>query len=176
MKENFAEGVDAISIVEDPAIEENFIYLSHGSKPLTFAKVSEERRIIVGPALIPNMPIYRKNGEDEFYVYFTKDTVQRVAHKFIAEGRQGQATLDHAVRAGGVSVVESWVVEDETNDKLLAYGLKAPKGAWMVMMKIDNNAIWEDYIKTGKVKGFSIEGYFSEKKISARAQLKRVIA
>jgi hypothetical protein len=176
LSDALGDGVDAISIVENPAIEENFVYLSKGAERVVFNKVSDEQRIVVGAALIPNMPIYRDMNGDEFYVYFTSDTVKQVAHKFIAQGRQGQATIEHAVRVSGVSVVESWVVEDESRDKALAYGLKAPKGAWMVMMKINNDAVWEDYVKTGKVKGFSIEGFFSKKSVSARAQLKRIIA
>lgn len=175
MDEALANGVDAISIVRDPAIEENFIALNK-QQPVKFAKVNEERRIIVGAALIPNLPIYRNIKDEEFYVYFTSETVRRVAHKFIGDGRQSQATIEHAVRIGGVKVVESWVVEDEARDKALTFGIVPKRGTWMVMMRIDNDTIWNDFIKTGEVRGFSIEGFFAEKRISARAQLKRVIS
>lgn len=162
-------GIQAISIVESPAIEENFVALK--AQEVQFAKQDEEKRILLGAALIPNKPIYRNNGEEEFYVYFTKDTIRRASEMFFQNGNQNQSTLEHQAELKGLSVVESWIVEDEQKDKSRIYGLEMPVGTWMVSMKVNNDDIWTNYVKTGKVKGFSIEGYFVDKVNFASQQM-----
>ena len=154
-------GIQAISIVENPAIEENFVALK--SQEVQFAKQDEEKRILLGAALIPNKPIYRQNGEEEFYVYFTKDTIRKASELFFQNSNQNSSTLEHEVELNGMSVVESWIVEDEEKDKSRIYGLDMPVGTWMVSMKVNNDDIWENYVKTKKVLGFSIEGFFVDK-------------
>ena len=154
-------GIEAISVVESPAIEENFLALQ--SEEVKLAEVDKERRILMGAALIPNKPIYRRNGKDEFYIFFSKETVLKASQLYLKKGRQGEATLEHQKKIVGLTVVESWLVEDEIHDKSRKYGLNMPIGTWMVSMKVDNDEIWNDYVKTGKVKGFSIEGYFADK-------------
>jgi len=156
-------GVDAISIVESPAIEEQFIALS--KQQIQFKVQNEDKRILIGAALVPNKPIYRydeKTGE-EYYVYFAQDTIRKASELYMIKGNQNNATLEHAEELSGLSVVESWIIEDENNDKSRAYGLEYPVGTWVVMMKVNNEAIWNEYIKEGKVKGFSIEGWFSQR-------------
>ena len=154
-------GIQAISIVENPAIEENFVALK--SQEVQFAKQDEEKRILLGAALIPNKPIYRQNGEEEFYVYFTKETIRKASELFFQNSNQNSSTLEHEVELNGMSVVESWIVEDEEKDKSRIYGLDMPVGTWMVSMKVNNDDIWENYVKTKKVLGFSIEGFFIDK-------------
>jgi hypothetical protein len=156
-------GVDAISIVESPAIEEQFIALS--KQQIQFKVQNEDKRILIGAALVPNKPIYRydeKTGE-EYYVYFAQDTIRKASELYMIKGNQNNATLEHAEELSGLSVVESWIIEDENNDKSRAYGLEYPVGTWVVMMKVNNEAIWNEYIKEGKVKGFSIEGWFAQR-------------
>ena len=153
-------GIEAVSIVEFPAIESNFIALSEN---LELAKVDDEKKILMGAALIPNKNIYRKNGDDEYYIFFSNDTVRKASELFLMNSNQKNATLEHEKKLKDLSVVESWIVEDTEMDKSKKYGLNAPVGTWMVSMKVNNDAIWNDFVKTGKVKGFSIEGYFSDK-------------
>jgi hypothetical protein len=153
-------GVEAISVVEFPAIEENFIALN---QQLQLAKVDEEKRILMGAALIPNKNIYRRNGEDEYYIFFSDATVKKASELFLMNSNQNNATLEHQKKINDLSVVESWIVEDTEMDKSKKYGLNAPLGTWMVSMKVNNDTIWNDFVKTGKVKGFSIEGYFADK-------------
>ena len=153
-------GVEAISIVEFPAIEENFVALN---QQLQLAKVDDEKRILMGAALIPNKNIYRRNGEDEYYIFFSEDTVKKASELFLMNSNQNNATLEHEKKINDLSVVESWIVEDTEMDKSKKYGLNAAVGTWMVSMKVNNDAIWTDFVKTGKVKGFSIEGYFADK-------------
>jgi hypothetical protein len=162
-------GIQAISIVENPAIEEDFIALN--AQKVEFATQNQEKRILMGAALIPNKPIYRRAGEEEFYVYFSKDTIRKASELFFQNGNQNKSTLEHDSELMGLSAVESWIVEDEVKDKSRVYGLEMPVGTWMVSMKVNNDDIWENYVKTGKVKGFSIEGYFVDKVNFAKQEM-----
>ena len=162
-------GIDAISLVEQPAIESDFIAMN--SQLLQFKTQDEEKRIVMGAALIPDKPIYRKSGEEEYYVYFSKKTVRRAMELYFKNGNQANATLEHEHTLNGLHVVESWIVEGE-QDKSRMYGLEVPVGTWMVSMKVENDAIWEKFVKEGSVKGFSIEGYFANKYEMSRATVK----
>jgi hypothetical protein len=155
-------GIEAISIVDRPAIEENFIALSKEQK-IELAEVDKEKRILMGAALIPNKNIYRQNGEDEYYIYFSDDTVRQASQLFLMRGNQNQSTLEHEAKLHGLSVVESWIIEDDVHDKSRKFGMDLPVGTWMVSMKVNNDEVWENYVKTGLVSGFSIEGYFTDK-------------
>ena len=165
-EENEVTGIEAVSIVEAPAIESDFVALK--SQEIQLAKVDDEKKILMGAALIPNKPIYRKQGEKEYYVYFSADTVRKASELFFQNGNQNNATIEHKMQVNNLTVVESWIVENKEKDKSSLYGLDVPEGTWMISMKVNNNEIWNDFVKTGKVKGFSIEGYFADKaKLSA---------
>jgi len=161
-EEKLLHGVDAISIVEHPAIEEDFITLSKDYK-FEFKEVDNEKRILMGAAMIPEKPIYRRDGEEEYYVFFTKETIQRAAELYLTNGKQGNATLEHQAKLTGLTLVESWIIEDSQKDKSAAYGLEYPVGTWMVSMKVNNDDVWKEYVKEGRVKGFSIEGWFMQR-------------
>lgn len=154
-------GVDAISVVETPAIESNFVALK--AEEIKLAQVDTEKRILMGAVLIPEKPIYRRNGEDEYYIYFSKDTVNKASQLFFQNGNQNNWTLEHGKEIKGLTVVESWIVEDMAKDKSAIYNLSVPVGTWMASVKVEDDGIWNDYVKTGKVKGFSLEGYFADK-------------
>ena len=159
-EEDEVSGIEAVSIVESPAIESDFIALKN--QEFKFAEVNKEKRILMGAALIPNKPIYRRSKEDEYYIYFSKDTVRKASELFFIRGNQNNSTLEHNVPLTGLTAVESWIVEDE-KDKTRFYGLDVLIGTWMLSMKVQNDDVWNDYVKSGKVKGFSIEGYFADK-------------
>jgi len=156
-------GIEAISIVSAPAIEEGFIALKK-EEQVRLAEVDKDKRLLIGAALIPDKTIYRKTGDEEFYIYFSKETVARASQMYLQAGNQGQATLEHASeKLEGMNIVESWLIEDEVHDKSRKYGLDLPLGTWMVTMKVDNDLIWNQQIKTNLVSGFSIEGYFIDR-------------
>ena len=159
LDENSVEGIEAISIVENPAIEEDFVALKN--EEVQLAQI--DKQLLVGALLIPNKPIYRRKGEDEYYIYFSKDTIRKAAEMYLMKGNQNNSTLEHQHSLNGLTLVESWLVEDETHDKSRKYGLNVPVGTWMGVVKVNNDEVWNDYVKTGKVKGFSIEGYFIDK-------------
>ena len=161
-EDELLSGIEAISIVDRPAIQENFIALKE-QKRHQLAEVDKEKRILMGAALIPNKKIYRADGEDEYYIYFSDDTVRKASELFLMRGNQNKSTLEHQAELHGLSVVESWIIEDEVHDKSRKYDMELPVGTWMVSMKVNNNEVWENYVKTGLVKGFSIEGYFTDK-------------
>ena len=166
------QGVEAISIVENPAIESDFVALK--SEEVKLAEVDKEKRILMGAVLIPEKPIYRRNGEDEYYIYFSKDTVIKASQLFLKKGNQGNSTLEHSKQIEGLTVVESWIVEDLTKDKSALYNLSVPVGTWMASVKVDNDEIWNDYVKTGKVKGFSLEGHFADQ-LEKKKELSKVL-
>ena len=161
-------GVTAMSVVDLPAIEENFIFFSNQKQE--FKEVDSEKRILMGAAMIPDKKIYRKEKEEEFEVFFSKDTVIKASQLFLKNNNQSEATLQHESGVKGLTVVESWIIEDEIHDKSRKFGLEMPVGTWMISMKVDNDDIWNDYVKTGKVKGFSIEGYFADKLVKQSTQ------
>jgi len=156
-------GIEAISVVENPAIDEFFIALKKDDNLIRLAEVDKEKRLLMGGALIPNKPIYRSNGEDEFYIYFSKETIVKASQMFLKKGNQSKSTLEHTPKQlDGMTVVESWIVEDTDIDKSNLYGLKMPVGTWMITMSVDNNNIWEK-VRKNLIRGFSIEGYFADK-------------
>jgi hypothetical protein len=154
-------GIEAISVVENPAIEEDFIALK--SQEVKLAEVDKEKRILLGPLLIPNKPIYRRNSDQEYYIYFSRDTVRKASELYLIRGNQNNSTLEHQYELNGLSLVESWIIEDQQKDKSALYGMELPIGTWMGAVKVNNDEVWNEYVKSGKVKGFSIEGYFVDK-------------
>jgi hypothetical protein len=161
-EEALLSGIEAISIVDRPAIQENFITLKEQPK-VDLAEVDNEKRILMGPALIPNKNIYREDEDGEYYIYFSEDTVRKASELFLTRGNQNKSTLEHEASLHGLTVVESWIIEDDVHDKSKKYDFNLPVGTWMVSMKVNNDEVWDKYVKTGLVKGFSIEGYFTDK-------------
>jgi len=154
-----------ISLVENPAIESDFMYF--GKETEMFAAVDNEKHMLIGAILIPDKKIIRVEADGTPYeVFFTKDTVAKLAQNYLAKKYTDQATLEHDQKIKNVTLVESWI-KDGQFDKSNNYGLNLPKGTWVGMFKITDDKLWKDYIKTGKVKGFSIEGLFSHKLIKA---------
>jgi len=154
-------GVEAISIVESPAIESDFVALKN--QEIKLAEVDKEKKILMGALLIPNKPIYRNGAEGEYYIYFSKDTIVKASQLFLQKGNQSNSTLEHAEPLSGLTLVESWIVESKEQDKSAMYGLDVPVGTWMGSVKVNNDEVWNEYVKSNKVKGFSIEGYFADK-------------
>lgn len=166
----FKVGMDsetyAISMVEMPAIESNFVALAKEEEEKRQVLLeTNERHMVYGAALIPDMDIYRNDGEHEYYINFTKDTIEKMSQDFMKEYRQHEVTVDHEDIANEVCVVESWLVEDPYRDKSNALGINVPQGTWMVGMKVNNIETW-DRIKEGSLKGFSVESMVSLEEFS----------
>ena len=159
-----ALAIDAISLVSAPAIEQDFVFFGKEKNNLTFAKVDEEKRMLVSPALIPEKSIFRHDPQtqSDYYVYFSKATVRKASELYLKNNNHHKATYEHQDRVSGVLTVESWIIDDPKMDKSTLYGFSLPKGTWMVSMRISNDELWHK-IKDGSLKGLSIEGYFADK-------------
>jgi len=157
IKDELKEGVFAISLVDKPAIEEDFIMLN--ALEVELKVINEEKREVVGLALVPNKKILRRKDDTEFYIEFSESTIEKVQELYLKNLRANNVTIDHEKPVNGVSLIESWIVEDPKNDKSNIYNLNAVKGAWVVKMKIYNDEVYEG-VKLGKFNGFSIEGMF----------------
>ena len=155
--------IDAISLVTAPAIEQDFVFFGKEKNNLTFAKIDEDKRMLVSPALIPNKQIFRydPNTDSDYYVYFSPETVRKASELYLKHNNHHKATYQHQERVSGVLTIESWVKEGD-QDKSKLYGFDLPNGTWFVKMKIENDELWEK-IKAGELKGLSIEGYFVDK-------------
>lgn len=159
-EDNGLNGVYAISIVDKPAIEADFVHFSKGHE-VAFTSLDTEKRLLLGPILIPNKPILRRDKDgNEFYAYLSAQTVERSAHLYQHQGLQNKSTLEHEVKIEGVTLVETWIVEDPEKDKTRAHMDALPKGTWAGVMKVNNDQLWNEYVKTGYVNGFSIEGNY----------------
>ena len=157
IKDEDKDGVFAVSLVENPAIEEDFVALSKLDIDLKVA--DEERRVVVGMALVPNKKIERMMKGKNFNIFFSEETIQKTQELYMRKLNQNNVTTEHEEKASGCSVIESWIVENEEQDKSNLYNLSASKGSWVIMMKIYNDDLW-DKVKLGEFKGFSIEGVF----------------
>lgn len=164
----FKVGMDsetyAISLVEAPAIESEFVALAKEEEKQVFLE-SNERHMVYGAALIPDMDIYRNDGEHEYYISFSKESIEKMSQDFMKEYRQYEVKTDHEDVANEVCVVESWLVSDAYKDKSNALGINVPEGSWMVGMKVNNIETW-DRIKAGELKGFSVESLVSLEEFS----------
>jgi len=161
-------GISAISFVESPAIEENFIALN--SHKVEMKTINEDKRLVIGLALVPNKLIYRRNRGFEYNITFSEQTVRKASEKYLKSLKLHNTTVAHETEIDGVFLTESWIVEDPKNDKTNVYGLDAPKGAWAVSMRVENDDLWNK-IKGGDYMGFSIEGMFTEREDFSAADL-----
>jgi hypothetical protein len=159
--------VFALSLVENPAIMADWVFFSKDGKKqeVKFATIDSDKRLIVAPVLIPELKILRideKSGE-EYNVFFTAETVEKLAQNYLKNGYQDKATYEHGKNIDGkVTVVESWVSKSATKDKsALYFNRMFPIGTWFVTFKVNDENLWQNYVKTGIVKAVSLEGIFS---------------
>lgn len=166
------KGVYGISLVENPAMEGLFIALSKDEK-IQFKTVDAEKRIIVGLVLEPNKPIYRNQNGEEFNIVFSDQTVEELCYGFTKNQNNSNSTIEHDIeqKIVGLTFVENWIVRDEKMDTSLTFGLNPKKGSWMSIAKVDSDEIWNDYTKTEKVKGFSIDAMLSLEEVNLKTNI-----
>jgi len=167
------KGVYGISLVGDPAMEGTFIALSKEDNKIKLAEIDKEQRILIGLVLEPNKPIYRNQDGEEFNIIFNEETIKDLSHNFFVSNSQSNSTIEHEDKQQlkGVTFVESWIVEDSKIDKSANFGMSYPKGSWIATMKVDNDDIWNDYVKTGEVKGFSVDAMVNLKEINLKSEV-----
>ena len=168
--EDAADGMIAVSLVESPAIERDFVFMS---KEIQFAEVSSEKMLVAGPLLVPNKKILRlKEDGSKYYVYFTEDGIEQIARKFMKQKLGDSVTLEHGNKTSGVYLTELWLVEASKTDKSNLYGFTLPKGTLFGIYKIEDKRIWEK-VKDGTFKGFSIEAILEHRKSDVKLNLQR---
>jgi hypothetical protein len=151
--------VTFVSLVDKPAIEKNFIAFKQQKG---FAFADQSKQILLGPAMIPNMPIYRQDAElGEYNVVFTKETIQQIAEKFFAKGFQNNVNIGHDVKMEGVTFYTSFIQDSAMG--VQGFGEGYPDGTWFLGAKVNNPEVWS-LVQSGQVKGFSVEGLFKYKK------------
>lgn len=166
-----SKGVFAISLVNQPATEETFIAMSKQEKLVKFAEVNQEQKILMGLVLQPDQLIYRNDGKNEYQMFFSAETIKEYSHNFFKSGFQLNSKLEHETPIEGVTFVESWIVENPKVDKSTNFGMEYPKGSWLVSMKVDNDEIWNDYIKTGELLGFSIDAMVDLEEVNLKTEV-----
>lgn len=166
------KGVFSISLVNKPAMESNFIALSE-EKPIRFAEVDKDQQILLGLVLEPNKKVYRNQGGEEFEMFFSAETIKELSHNFFRSGFHKNSTIEHSKdsQLDGVTFVESWLIEDPKMDKSVKFGFEYPKGTWMVSMKIDDPKVWDSYVKSGEVLGFSIDALVDLKEVNLKPEI-----
>ena len=149
------EEVDYVALVEYPAIQKNFVAFNNRMKFIA----NEEQRIVSGPLMIAELPIYRRDEEGEYYVVFTGEEIKKIVQRFFKKGYQAKVNLEHEKAVDGVYMFESYIIDTER-------GINPPKGfedisngSWFGSFKVDNDKIWDE-VKAGTFKGFSVEGLF----------------
>lgn len=159
-----------ISLVSEPAIEEDFL-MFNADKLVKFKTLDGEKRIITGPAMRADIKIPRKDENGElYYGFFSKDTVRKCAEMFFKTGsNMNRTNLEHEFEIDGVYAFESWIVQDPEMDKSKSLGFSdVREGDWFVSMKVDNDVVWNNYLKTGIIRGFSVEVKAAEVEILSK--------
>ena len=163
------EDVDFIALVESPAIQRNFLTFKEQKASYNFAIQNEEQRIVSGPLMIADLPIYRNDEQGEYYVVFTADEIKRIVQRFFKKGYQSNVNIEHATKVDGVYMFESFIIEREKGIFPPKGYEDLPDGSWWGSFKVDNPKIWEE-VKDGTFNGFSIEGMFKYELIPDKDQ------
>ena len=149
------DGVNIISLVEFPAVERNFIQLSKEVK----LSLNEEKKELLGVALIPDFPIYRRDEQGEYYITFHAESIRKIVIDFYKKLNVNMADVEHTHNLeDGITYFQSLIIDKGQGICPTAFK-DLPDGTWIVGCKIDNDSVW-DAVKSGAIKGFSIDGYF----------------
>lgn len=165
--ENSIDTIDAMGWVDYPAIEQNLYYFNKKRNNYTFSKINEEKGIIVAPAMIPEKRIYRYDPytNEEYNVFFSKETVRRASELFLIRGKHINNTINHIYPVDGLYLIHTWIVENQYDPIITKYNYEnIPDGTWVLSYKIENEDV-KDKIKNGEINGLSIEAWLSERLI-----------
>jgi hypothetical protein len=156
------DSIDAVSLVEMPAIEEDAIFLKTQKTQIKLS-LDADKQEIIGAALVPDKPIFRKGDAEDYYIYFSKDTVKAAMTDFMQPTKKNNFTLEHEVPTSEVVAMESWIVTGEDDKANTLYNLDAPEGSWILRTHVPNTEYWNNVIKAGNFSGYSIEAKFGNK-------------
>jgi hypothetical protein len=162
------EEVDFVALVESPAIQRNFLAFAEHSEDevtnkLTFAVQDEDQRIVSGPLMIADLPIYRRDEDGEYYVMFTGEQIKKIVQRFFKKGYQAKVNIEHGKKAEGVYMFESYIIDRERGVNPPTGFEDVANGSWFGSFKVENDKLWGE-VKAGTFKGFSVEGLFRYEK------------
>ena len=178
------KGIFDISFVKSPAMIGTWIAFSEGKKvkasdTIKLKNIDKEKRMLIGLVLQPNLEVYRKDEKtgEEYNIVFSEDVIEELIIEYSRQSNQNNSSIEHSKKIEGVTFFENWRVQDPEIDKSALYGFNYPKGSWLTMAKIDNDEVWERYIKTGEVLGLSIEGMVglspkTDKEVNLKTEIK----
>lgn len=163
-EDNPEAGLDFVSLVDEPAIMEMGLAFSHMAELKDTVKYefksNKDKQIVAGPAMIPDIPIYRFDEDGEFYVVFTKEVIEQLANKFNKTAKEYKVNIDHKDVVESAFIKSNWIIEDEEYDKSKMYGFNLPKGTWFLEVKVEDSEYWNNEVKGQNKIGFSVEGLF----------------
>ncbi|HYG16975.1 MAG TPA: XkdF-like putative serine protease domain-containing protein [Bacteroidia bacterium] len=170
--EDPVSGVDYVALVDVPATEFNWVAFSK-QHPLQFKIQHEEQRIIGGALMVANLPIYRKENGREYYVVFDEPTIKTVCYKYFRNRFTSNVNLMHnpQQKVGGVYMVQSYLIDKQNGINAPDWYTEIPDGSWFGCFKVDNKEVWDNYIKTGRLQGFSVEGMFGQMHVTDASEV-----
>jgi len=152
-------GLNYVSFVADPAIME--MGLAFFKTTQASFKFDKDKQVVIGPAMIAGLPLYREIGDEKFYVVFSKEVIEQLVEKFNKDSVNKKINVDHGDVVESAFIKSNWIKEDMKFDKSNLYGFEnIPVGSWFVEVKVDDPVFWENEIKSGGKFGFSVEGIF----------------
>lgn len=160
------DGIYAISLVDFPAVEKNFVCFKSEKKQVRFSIENEEKHNITGVVMLADSPIYRRNGDYEYYITYSKETIEKMANKLLSDGFQNRVDIMHdGELIGGISMMELYI-KDSSKGINPSFISDVPDGSLMATFHVDDENLWDE-IKNGDVlNGFSLEGLFTVEKMS----------
>ena len=183
--EEAIQEVNAVALVDIPAIGQPFFSFNKHQivepeqidkeKKFSFSVVNDDERVVIGPAMIPDLPIYRADETGEYYVFFDKKTIETIALKFYAKGFQQNANEMHSKFIDGITFFQSWIADESKGIPKMKQFEDLPDGTWFLGAKIENDETWAK-VKDGTFKGFSVEGMFDMTEIKMRKSADEIIA
>lgn len=170
--EDPVSGVDYVALVDVPATEFNWVAFSK-HQPAQFKIQNEEQRIIGGALMVANLPIYRKENGREYYVVFDEPTIKTVCYKYFRNRFTSNVNLMHnpQQKVGGVYMVQSYLIDKQNGLNAPKWYPEIPDGSWFGCFKVDNQDVWDNYIKTGRLQGFSVEGMFGQMHVTDASEI-----
>lgn len=160
-------GVEFVAFVDRPAIQRNWVAFQEHKKDQQFKIQDEEKRIVSGALMLADLPIYRNDKEmGEYYAVFEKDTIEQIMQRYAKNGFHANVNLMHDSKSkvDGVYMIESWLIDSEKGKKAPEGFTGITDGSWFGSFKVENDNVWNEFIKTGELNGFSIEGVFVHEK------------
>lgn len=154
-------GIDAISLVDMPAVEKNFLCFSEEKQPVKM-KFDNSKHIITGVVCLADTPIYRYNERmGEYYVVFTKETIEKMVEKFAKMDLFKSVNLQHDDKqfVDGIYMIESYITNKQRGINPIEFA-DIPDGSWVCSYKVENEALWGEIINGNKLNGFSLQGMF----------------